>query len=164
MYDQNSTAPKQRKGEHPYGDAGQLVLFGIFATVWVVDSFFLHATTFLSSYVPEYIGRLVLVFLVVAAVYLFFSSRVVIRGERPNYVVTNRVFRYVRHPMYLAAILGYFAAAFSSLSLASLGLIVIIFIFYDYIASYEERLLEIKFGTKYVEYRQRTGKWLPKIR
>ena len=164
MSDQSSTVLKQRKGEHPYGDAGQLVLLGVFAVVWVVDSFYLHATTFLSSYVPEYISRLVLVVLVAAAVYLFFSSRVVIRGERPNYVVTNRAFKHVRHPMYLAAILGYLAAAFSSLSLASLGLIVIVFIFYDYIATYEEKLLETKFGTKYMEYKQRTGKWLPKIR
>ena len=153
---------KERKGEYPYGDIGQLLLLVVFAVVWVTDSFFLNATTFLSSYVPDYIRHIVLVVLVIMAFSLFLSSRVVIRGERPSEVVSDRAFRYVRHPMYLAAILGYFAAAFSSLSLASLTLLVPIFIFYNYIATYEERLLEAKFGEKYKEYERKTGKWVPR--
>jgi len=153
---------KERKGEHPYGDIGQLLLLVVFAVVWMTDSSFLNATTFLSSYVPDYIRHIVLVVLVIMAVSLFLSSRVVIRGERPSEVVSDRAFRYVRHPMYLAAILGYFAAAFSSLSLASLTLLVPIFIFYNYIATYEERLLEAKFGEKYKEYERKTGKWVPR--
>jgi hypothetical protein len=40
--------------------------------------------------------------------------------------------------MYLAAMFGYFAAAFSSLSLVSFMLLFPIFIFYNYLASYEE--------------------------
>jgi len=156
-------ALKERKGEHPYGDAGQLLLLVVFAIVWITDSFFWNATTFLSIYVPDFMRHIVLVVLVIMAVLLFLSSRVVIRGERPSGVVTDRAFRYVRHPMYLGAILGYLGAAFSSLSLASLALLVPIFIFYNYIASYEERLLEAKFGEKYKEYERQTGKWLPRI-
>jgi len=155
---------RERKGEHPYGDAGQLLLLVVFAVVWVSDSFFLNATTFLSDYVPDYIRHVVLAVLVVVAISLFLSSRVVIRGERPNEVVTDRAFRYVRHPMYLGAILGYFAAAFSSLSLVSLVMIIPIFLFYNYIASYEEKLLEAKFGEKYKTYKQKTGKWLPRVK
>ena len=146
-----------RKGEHPYGDTGQLVFLCIFAVVWVSDSFFLNATTFLSSYVPTYVTRFLLAVFVGAAFVLFFSSRRVIRGERPSDVVTTGVFRWVRHPMYLGAILGYLGAAISSLSLASLILIPFIFAFYNYIASYEEKLLEVKFGEKYKEYERDTG-------
>jgi protein-S-isoprenylcysteine O-methyltransferase Ste14 len=159
----NQNTLKQRKGEHPYGDAGQLVMLTIFAVVWVTDSFFLHATTFLSSHVPNYICNIIMILLVALALWLFFSSRVVIRGERPSELVTSRAFRYVRHPLYLAAMFGYLAAAISSLSLASLALLVPIFIFYNYIATYEERLLEIKFGERYKAYEKRTGKWLPRI-
>jgi protein-S-isoprenylcysteine O-methyltransferase Ste14 len=155
---------KERKGEHPYGDIGQLVCLVLFAIVWVTDSFFWHATTFLSIYVPYYVNRIVLVVLVAAALYLFYSSRVVIRRDRPTEVITTGPYRYMRHPMYLAAILGYLAAAFSSVSIVSLALILPIFVFYDHIASYEEKLLEQKFGQDYKTYEAKTGKWLPKIR
>ena len=37
------------------------------------------------------------------------------------------------------------------------------FVFYNYIAGYEERLLETKHGEAYKSYKQKTGKWLPKI-
>jgi len=83
-------AIKERRGEHPYGDAGQLLLLVIFAAVWVSDSFFLNMTTFLSSYVSGYVRDIVLVVLVIVAVSLFLSSRVVIRGERPSEMVTDR--------------------------------------------------------------------------
>jgi len=155
---------KERKGEHPYGDEGQIIALVVFAVVWVTDTYFLNATTFLSNDVPETIRHTVVALFAAMAFLLFFSSRVVIRGERSTEVVTNRAFRYVRHPIYLAAMFGYFAAAFSSLSLVSLALLVPIFILYNYLATYEEKLLEMKFGAKYREYEEKTGKWLPKVR
>ena len=30
------------KGEHPYGDLGQLILLVLFIAVWALDSFFLY--------------------------------------------------------------------------------------------------------------------------
>lgn len=165
MFDEGSSVHvmKEKKGEHPYGDIGQAALLGVFLPVWVTDSFVLHGTTFLSAYVPTYVTRSVLVLAVVMALLLFRSGRVVIsHKQRPAGVVTTGAFRYVRHPLYLAAILGYFGAAFSSLSLASLALVPGIFIFYNYIASYEEKLLEVRFGEEYRKYEKRIGKWLPK--
>ncbi len=49
------------------------------------------------------------------------------------------------------------------MSLFSLALLIPVFIFYNYIATYEEKLLEEKFGAAYRDYKKRTGKWLPKI-
>ena len=40
---------KEKNGEHPFGDAGQLILLGVFLVVWVGDSFFLRKTNFLSA-------------------------------------------------------------------------------------------------------------------
>ena len=38
-----------------------------------------------------------------------------------------------------------------------------ILVFHNYIASYEEKLLDAKFGQEYRKYKMRTGKWVPKI-
>ena len=155
---------KEKKGEHPFGDAGQLILLGLFLVVWAGDSFFLHKSTFVSDYVPLYIRLIILALTLITAAYLSMSGHVVVaHGERPNAVLSRRAFRYVRHPLYLAAILFYLGLAVSTASLFSLALLVIIVLFYSYIASYEEKLMEIKFGEDYVSYKKRTGKWIPRI-
>jgi len=33
---------KEKKGEHPFGDAGQLISLATFLIVWVTDSFFIR--------------------------------------------------------------------------------------------------------------------------
>jgi protein-S-isoprenylcysteine O-methyltransferase Ste14 len=156
---------KEKKGEHPFGDAGQLILLGLFLLVWVGDSFFLHKSTFVSEYVPLSVRLVFLAFALILASYLSVSGHVVVaHGERPASVVSTGVFRHVRHPLYLAAILFYLGLALSTASLLSLALLVIIFLFYNYIAGYEERLMEMKFGENYVIYKNRTGKWVPRRR
>ena len=155
---------KERKGEHPFSDAGQLILLGLFLVVWAGDSFFLHKSTFVSDYVPLSIRLVILVLALIIGVYLFMSGHVVVaHGERPTSVLSTGAFRYVRHPLYLAAILFYLGLTVSTASLFSLLLLVIIFLFYNYIASYEERLMEIKFGEEYESYKERTGKWVPRM-
>jgi len=156
---------KEKNGEHPFGDAGQLILLGLFLVVWVVDSFFLHISTFLSKYLPLYVSLVVLIVSFIIAILLFRSGHVVVsHDQRPNRVVETGAFRYVRHPLYLASILAYFGLTVSTASLFCLALLVGICIFFDYIASYEEKLLEAKLGEEYKRYKQKTGKWMPKIR
>lgn len=153
-----------RNGEHPLGDVGQLVLLAVFLVVWVADSFILGKSTFMSGYVPLYVRLAILALGVGTAGYLFRSGHVAVSHDRPpDGVVSTGAFRYVRHPLYLASILTYFGLAVSTASLLSLALLVVIFVFHDYIASYEEKLLEARFGEAYTRYRNRTGKWLPRI-
>lgn len=155
---------QERKCEHPYGDAGQLILLGLFLVVWAGDSFFLHKSTFVSDYVPLSIRLVILGLALIIGVYLFKSGHVVVsHEERPTSVVSTGAFRFVRHPLYLGAILFYLGLAVSTASLFSLLLLVVIFLFYNYIAGYEERLMEIRFGEDYVSYKNRTGKWAPRI-
>ena len=155
---------KEKKGEHPYGDARQLILLGLFLAVWAGDSFFLHKSTFVSDYVPLSIRLVILGLTLITALYLFMSGHVVVsHEERPASVVSTGAFRYVRHPLYLGSILFYLGLTVSTASLFSLALLVAIFLFYNYIASYEERLMEMKFGEDYVSYKKRTGKWVPRI-
>jgi protein-S-isoprenylcysteine O-methyltransferase Ste14 len=156
---------KEKRGEHPLGDLGQWILLGTFLAVWVGDSFFFRQSTFLSEYLPLNIRLIILGLTLLVGMYLFRSGHVVISHEkRPSILVTRGAFRYVRHPLYLASILTYFGLTISTASLFSLALGVGILFFYNYIASYEERLLEAKFGDEYRNYRRRTGKWVPKIR
>jgi protein-S-isoprenylcysteine O-methyltransferase Ste14 len=154
---------KEKRGEHPFGDVGQLMLVALFLVVWVGDSFFLHWSTFLSGWVPHAVRMTILVLMVLSALILLSTGHPVIsRKERPDYVVDTGPFRYVRHPLYLAALLGYAGTVISSMSLFSFALLIPIFVFYNYIASYEEKLLEARFGETYREYERRTGKWLPR--
>lgn len=155
---------KEKNGEHPFGDAGQLILLGLFLVVWAVDSFFLHKSTFLSDYVPLYIRLVILCLVLITGTYLFMSGHTVVSHERrPTGLVSTGAFRHVRHPLYLASILFYLGLAVSTASLFSLGLLVGILIFYNYIASYEEKLLELRFGEGYRSYKKSTGKWVPRI-
>jgi len=152
-------------GEHPWGDAGQLVFLGLFLVVWVGDSFVLRRTTFLAGHVPLPVRLLVLVLALAAATLLVRSGhRAVDHARGGGGVVSDGAFRHVRHPLYLGSILFYLGLAVSTASLASLALTLVIFAFYDHIATYEERWLEERHGEAYRAYRSRTGKWWPRVR
>jgi len=158
------TKVKEKNGEHPFGDAGQLILLALFLILWIVDSFFLRTSTFLSDHIPLYIRLLFLGLALVTAAYLSMSGHdKICRELRGTKVVSNGAFRYVRHPLYSACLLFYLGLAVSTASIFSLALSVVIFVFYNYIASFEEGLLDEKFGEEYRRYRKKTGKWVPGI-
>jgi protein-S-isoprenylcysteine O-methyltransferase Ste14 len=152
-----------RKGEHPLGDAGQLVLLGLFLVIWILDSFILHRTTFLSDHIPLVFRLVFLGITLIIAAYLFKSGHVVVHEQRPAGVISTGAFKYVRHPLYLASLLGYLGLTVSTASLLSLAWFVVIFLFYNYIAGYEEKLLEVKWGESYIAYKKKTGRWFPGI-
>jgi protein-S-isoprenylcysteine O-methyltransferase Ste14 len=152
------------KGEHPAGDKGQMVLLIVFLVVWALDSFFLHISTFLSEYIPLAARLLVSAVVLVLGVWLAKGGHIVVEDdERPSTVVSSGAFGYVRHPLYLGSILFYLALTIATASIISLGLFVIVFLFYNYIASYEEKLLVDRFGDDYRSYMETAGKWLPKF-
>jgi protein-S-isoprenylcysteine O-methyltransferase Ste14 len=152
---------KEKKGEHPIGDTGQLILLGLYLVVWVGDSFFLRWSTFLSDWLPLAIRIVLLGLALLVALVLVSTGHVVVSGK--DGLVDTGAFRYVRHPLYLASLSTYVGTTISTMSLFSLALWIPIFVFHNYIASYEERLLEAKLGEAYCEYKQRTGKWLPRL-
>jgi protein-S-isoprenylcysteine O-methyltransferase Ste14 len=155
---------KEKNGEHPFGDAGQLILLVLFLILWIADSFFLRTSTFLSNHVPLYVRLVFLGLALATAAYLSMSGHdKICREQRGTKVVSSGGFRYVRHPLYSACLLFYLGLAVSTASIFSLAFFVVIFVFYNYLASYEERLLDEKFGEEYKEYKRRTGKWVPGI-
>lgn len=155
---------KEKNGEHPFGDAGQLILLALFLILWILDSFFLRISTNLSDFIPLYIRLIFLGLALATGAYLSMSGHEKIcREQRGTKVVSSGALRYVRHPLYSACLLFYVGLAVSTASILSLALFVVIFVFYNYIASYEERLLDEKFGEEYRKYKRKTGKWVPRI-
>jgi protein-S-isoprenylcysteine O-methyltransferase Ste14 len=126
--------------------------------------FFLHLSTSLSDHVPLSLRLIILGVTLIMAMGLFRSGHVVVsHGQRPDHVVATGAFHYVRHPLYLASVLTYLGLAVSTVSLFSFALFLGICVFFNFIANYEEKLLEAKFGEPYRAYRERTGKWLPRM-
>lgn len=153
-------------GEHRLSDIGQLILLVSFLILWVLDSFVFRFSTFPSEYIPNYVrGILACPTLILAGTIAWIAHEEVFGKERaePELIKTG-VFSVIRHPMYLGAILLYLGLFVATFSLASLGFIVIIVIFYNCIASYEERILVAQFGEEYEEYRRNVAKWIPGLK
>jgi len=95
-----------KEGEHPKGDAMQLVFLVAFIVLWAADSFFLRLTTFLSGYVPLYIRLAFLAVAVVSSFWLIRAGHEAVEraGGSPG-VITTGAFGYVRHPLYLGSML-----------------------------------------------------------
>ncbi len=153
-------------GEHPIGDAGQIILALLFVGSWILDSFFLKITTFPNQYVPLYIripvGGAILIISLIMAV----KGHNIIFGEkreRPE-VITKGVFGIVRHPIYLSEILLYLGAIVLSISLVAAAIWIIVIFFLYYISRHEERLLLARFGEEYERYMKETPMLVPRIR
>jgi protein-S-isoprenylcysteine O-methyltransferase Ste14 len=153
-----------KNGEHPFGHTGQLLSFIAFIVVWAADSFLLHFSTFPARTVPLLVRLAVLAALLVLAYFLSKSGHEAGGHDRPkDHIIETGGFRYVRHPMYLAMQLVYIGLAVATGSLLALAVCAGIFFFFNFIASFEEKLLEEKFGDTYKPYEAKTGKWLPRL-
>ena len=153
-------------GEHPYSDSGQIIALVIFLMIWTLDSFVFRFSTFLADYLPLYIRLIVAALFFVVAGLLARSGLVVVFEEvrDPPRVINTGVFSHLRHPIYLAAILLYLGFFFTTLSLISLAFLGVTFIFYDYLATFEEKQLQQRFGREYLNYKEKTPKWFPPLR
>lgn len=152
-------------GEHPRGDLGQIALFVIFMAVWIADSFFFKYTSFLSGYIPLYVRiPFSAVILIISGYFALAGHRILFEEEREIPVVINHgIFGVVRHPLYFSVILLYLGLLLLTFSMAAVLVWIIIFIFYNFIASYEENLLSGKFGKEYERYKQMVPRWIPRF-
>jgi protein-S-isoprenylcysteine O-methyltransferase Ste14 len=152
-------------GEYKWGDRGQLILLLLFLLIWITDSFLFHYSTFLTEIISNPIRLSVAGLVLIPGWLLARGGMKAVFGtvrSQPELIQTG-VFRIVRHPIYLGALLFYLAAIVSTLSIASAGFWIIILLFYGYISKYEERILIEEFGDEYLKYRKRVGMLFPKI-
>ena len=149
-------------GEHPKGDLGQLIFLIIFLVVWIIDSFVLRFSTVLTAFIPIYFNIIFMVGFFAISYFLIINGMKIVFVEvrDPPQVIKKGVFSRTRHPIYLGSIFIYLGLILMTLSLISLAILGIIFIFYNYIASHEERLLIKMFGQDYQDYVNKVPKWL----
>lgn len=153
-------------GEHPWGDRGQLLGLAVFLAVWILDSFVFRLSTVLAGSVGLVV-RLAASGLVMALAVYFVQGghRATSHGPGPApTLIDDGAFARLRHPLYAGSILFYLALVFSTLSLAALAVWIGLFVFYNIIASYEERWLIVAIGAPYEDYRGRVPKWIPRLR
>jgi protein-S-isoprenylcysteine O-methyltransferase Ste14 len=154
-----------RHGEHPYGDLGQIIILFGFLVIWILDSFVLKFSIFLTRYVPLYLRLIAAGLILVPAIYLIRSGHRAVSDEvlsSPR-LLTDGAFARVRHPLYLAALLFYVFLIAITPSLVSIFVFVGIFFFYNHIATHEENFLEQKFGQDYRDYKKKVAKWIPRL-
>jgi len=153
-------------GEHRWGDLGQLLLLVVFLAIWITDSFVFHYSTFLIDIIPDYLRMVVAGLVLIAGWYMARGGMKAVFGnerDKPG-VIDTGVFRIVRHPIYLGAILFYLGASLITMSIASALFILVIIGFYIIIGRYEERILTEDFGQDYLEYKKKTGMLIPRLR
>jgi len=152
--------------EHPLCDRIQFVMVILFFVCWGLDSLS-HFMLWYSTVVLEAVTFLPL--LLGTIVFLCFSLYLVSRahksvldqGQTQLRLVDYGVYAVVRHPMYLGTLLFCLSFLFISLSLLSIGIWIAFFIFYDRMATFEERSLIQILGEEYAAYQKRVAKWFP---
>jgi len=152
-------------GEHKWGDLGQIILFVIFFATWITDSFVLKFSTFLSDHISWYIRvPLSLIILIFSSYLARAGLKIVFGAEREKLVVIREgVFNYVRHPIYLGAILLYLGLIFLTLSILAAAIWFIIILFYYFISRYEEKILLAEFGDQYKDYMEVVPMLIPSL-
>jgi protein-S-isoprenylcysteine O-methyltransferase Ste14 len=161
-------ASKMRYGlgsEHPLCDRIQLLMLILFFVVWGIDclSFFMfgYSTVIFGvvSFPPLFIGTIV--FLSFGLYLISKSHKAVFNGGQTQAkLIDSGVYAFVRHPMYLGILLSCLSFLFISVSLLSIAIWIAFFIFYDRMATYEEKSLTEILGEEYVNYQKRVPKWL----
>ena len=77
--------------------------------------------------------------------------------------VSNGPYKYIRNPMYSGLILFFGAVVISNYSLLHLTIFIILIIVFMEKIKMEEAFLSIKFGQKYLEYKEKTFRLVPAL-
>jgi protein-S-isoprenylcysteine O-methyltransferase Ste14 len=154
--------------EHPLCDKIQLLMLMLFFAVWGIDSlsFFIfgYSTVIFEALAfPVFFAGALLFFCL--SFYLVSKSHkaVLEQVQDPPKLVDSGVYAWVRHPMYLGTLLFCLAFLFIGASLVSCVVLSSFFIFYDRMATYEEKSLIEILGEEYIAYQKRVSKWLPRL-
>ncbi|TFG07773.1 MAG: isoprenylcysteine carboxylmethyltransferase family protein [Promethearchaeota archaeon] len=149
--------------EAPFSHLIQATLPIIFLIIWILDTWIFLISVWLNSFVPLIIRiGLFAIVLTLAFILIYLSHKTLFDKNRPsNELITNGILKYVRNPLYLGVLLIYLAFIFLSISLISIILFIIIFVIYNRMVNFEEKMLEEMFSDEYMDYKNRVSKWIP---
>ena len=154
--------------EHPLCDKIQLILLILFFAVWGIDIvgflIFRYSTVLFSALTFPALFAGIILFLCLSLYLVAKSHKAVLEQTHDSLtLVDSGVYAWVRHPMYLGTLLFCLAFLFISVSLVSCVILFGFFIFYDRMATYEEKSLTEILGEEYTAYQKRVPKWLPRV-
>lgn len=144
------------------GPAGLLISLALFLVAYLLDHR-IDPPPLIES--PLILNTVLLVSILMTLAVIVWSIRSLPAAERGEQLATHGAYKYVRHPLY---------AAF--LSIFNFGLAVYLnsYIFilwaillhpaWHWVVRYEEKLMVDIFGQPYAEYRERTGRFFPRLR
>ena len=157
---------KRHKGvdrELPHAHLYHALLPVIFWVIWFLDLQIFQISTFLNIYIPVIIRIVLFVSIfTIALIFISKSHKLLFKShEPPDHVITKGILRYVRNPMYFGILLIYLSLVCLSISLISIGIFIVIFLIYNWMVNFEERILKERFGQEYEEYQHSVPKWIP---
>ncbi len=151
--------------ELPYAHYLHPISAIVFLLIWFLDSFVIKFSIGLAKFIP-WVFRLIfsLVVITLAIVIMYFAEKDLFheKHEVPT-VIDTGLLACVRHPLYLGVLLLYFGFILGTFSIISLLIFLIVIIFYNKMATYEEQDLERIFEEEYLDYKRRVPKWIPRI-
>lgn len=87
-----------------------------------------------------------------------------ISGNKKRELVTDGPYSIVRHPLYVFSLTGAIGIGLGSENVLVLALIIVFYLFYyPFTILAEERKLTNKFGRAYLDYMERTPRFVPKL-
>jgi protein-S-isoprenylcysteine O-methyltransferase Ste14 len=149
--------------EIPHAHLYHALLPVIFWVIWFLDLQIFQISTFLNAYIPL-IVRIVLFVSVftIALIFISKSHKLLFKShEPPDRVINTGILHYVRNPMYFGILLIYISLICLSISLISIGIFIMVFLIYNWMVNFEERILKESFGQEYEGYQQSVPKWIP---
>jgi len=136
-----------------------------FMVIWILDTSIFRISTILDNYIP-FILRLILfiVILIIAYSFIYISHKTLFKShEPPTTLICEGVLGRTRNPMYFGILLIYVACICLSISLISIVAFIPIFLVYNKMVIYEEKILIGLFGKQFLDYKKNVPRWFPKI-
>ncbi|NPV40047.1 MAG: isoprenylcysteine carboxylmethyltransferase family protein [Anaerolineae bacterium] len=160
---QNHESRPDLAGEHPKGDTWQFIAAIIFVAAIIIDYSLLKNPQKNSGLISIWVRfPLALLFLISSGWLSFRGIHEVFSEYREEPVIlTEGLFRYMRHPIYLGAIFFYLAVLILTLSPLALIVWIGVLVLYQWLAVYEEKRMLALFGKAYQNYQQQVPMWLP---
>ena len=152
--------------EHTRSHLVQLLAAIIFFLIWILDSFIFMLSTVLASYIPFIVRIILFLSLLTIGLFLIFrTGHILFHKENvSSKLIKTGIFAHTRHPLYLGVLMLYLGFILLSMSLISIIGFIIVFILYNWIATFEENALEKLFKEEYSEYKKKVPKWIPSLK
>lgn len=149
--------------EIPHAHIYHALLPIIFIAIWFLDSQIFHITTILNGFVPLAVRlSLFIIILAIAIIFILLSHRALFRSHQPpDSLITTGILAYTRNPMYFGILLIYVSLILLSISIISIGFLFLVFLIYNKMVNFEEKILVNLFGEQFSDYKKKVSKWVP---